>query len=96
MNRIKRIEIGSIEAGTIDDDFLHDRITLKVYVDYDFFPMKLYRQDGRLCSFRTQHDPYEYSEQEVSEEIKAAVNAKIGNDGGAFWMNWSGHYQKFE
>lgn len=72
------MDIIKVETGSIDDDFLHDRVTLKVFISFDqFLPMKLYK-DGRITSFSVSYDPYEYKEKEISKEDRKKVVEWIG------------------
>ncbi len=62
---IKRIEI-----GTINDDFLKDRYTLKAITDDGtIYPLKIYK-DGTVASFT---DGIEYSERGIQPEFKEQI-----------------------
>jgi len=52
MNPNQQSRVKGIELGLENDDFIHQRITLKVWTDYpnEYLPIKLYR-DGSMKSF---------------------------------------------
>lgn len=68
--------ITKVETGLVDDDFLHDRFTLKAYFsDVDYYPVKVYK-DGRMATFSGYGDDYiekPLFEGTLYKEIKALL-----------------------
>lgn len=68
--------ITKIEKGLVNDDFIHDRVTLKVYTDDgNYLSCKLYG-DGRLTSFWGAFEDVQEREikpKELEDEIRAKL-----------------------
>lgn len=70
--------ITKVEKGLINDDFIHDRITLKAHLDSgEYYPCKLYN-DGRLVTFSGgMIGPDDYIEQPIDEQLADEIKAML-------------------
>ena len=72
--------VKKVESGYIDDDFIHDRITLKAFLrSGNYMTCKLYGS-GRLVSFAGSGDYYE--ERPIIGVLAEEIKAKLKESGG--------------
>lgn len=77
------MKIVKIETGTVNDDFVHSRITAKAYTDEseNCYLLKIYiskKQIGKIVTFTDQRDiGGEYVEKELSGDLKTAITKQL-------------------
>jgi len=66
------MDIKQIKTGRVNDDFIHDRLTLKVILENENFMLfKLYRIKQELKTYY--EDEMGYFEKDVAEEVKDKI-----------------------
>jgi len=70
--------ITRVEKGLVNDDFIHDRITLKAYLDSgNYMPCKLY-PDGRIVTFSGGWPEIgDYTERPIDNDLANEIKAKL-------------------